>query len=257
MDRRELTALVDTRRQDDQWKNSFYYTRVSPTHQYLWGSVQKVASVTIAIALRQLDGIPFTDGSLWDDDEVPKLTDFTTSEITEILTSPHWFRFCFVRNPYTRVFSAYKDKIGRMPVESHYMQVQDEIREMFNYPIRDGQRAGRVAFRDFVGYVQAGGRPNDNHWSMQSRKLMLDMISYDFIGRFETFAADVEVVLDRLNAPDEVRTTALTRRGQSSEVHLSTAYDRELARSLYDLYRDDFEVFGYQPDSWMLDDQDA
>lgn len=42
---------------------------------------------------------------------MPKLQDFATPMIVEMLTSPDWFWFCFVRNPYDRHLSAYKDKM--------------------------------------------------------------------------------------------------------------------------------------------------
>lgn len=67
MDKQQLTELVDTRRSNDATE-AFYYTRVSSKHKYLWVSVLKVASVTIGITLRQLDGIPLMDGALWDDE---------------------------------------------------------------------------------------------------------------------------------------------------------------------------------------------
>jgi len=35
----------------------------------------------------------------------------------------------------------------------------------------------------------------DPHWNVQTQRLMLDLISYDFIGRYETFADDFATVL--------------------------------------------------------------
>ena len=256
MDKQQLTgtARVDALRSNNT-TGTLYYTRVSPNRRYLWVSVQKAASVTIAIALRQLDGIPLTDGALWDDEEVPKLRDFMTPEIAEMLTSPVWFRFCFVRNPYHRLFSAYKDKIMQTNQEPFYQRVQEEIREMYDYQVRDGQRIGVVAFRDFVRYVQSGARSDDGHWCIQRRRLMPDIIPYNFIGRFETFVSDFASVLDRLDATAEVRATASIFHGQTSKIPLAVAYDRELANTVYEVYREDFETFGYDRDSWMFENE--
>jgi hypothetical protein len=253
MNKQEVATLVDARRKSDP-TSTFYYTRVSTKHRYVWVSVQKVASVTIGIALRELDGIPLTDGALWDDEEVPKLQDFTTSEIAEMLTSEEWFRFCFVRNPFDRLLSAYKDKIMRVNAESWYRNVQSEIRERYDYPLRDGERAGRVAFRDFVRFVTEGGHSGDGHWCSQSARLMQDMIPYDFIGHFQTFQKDLEAVLDRLDAPAGVREMASTVRGQSPRINLAVAYDRELAAAVHAWYSEDFGAFGYEKDSWMFDE---
>jgi len=259
MNQRELTALVDARRADDPWDN-FYWSRASRRHKYLWVCVPKVACVTTAVTLRELDGNPCTDGALWEDDGVTKLKDFTTPEIVEMLGSPEWFRFGFVRNPYRRLFSAYKDKIMRTGAERFYRQVQEEIREAYDYPLRDGARAGIVAFRDFVRYVQSGARRGDGHWCVQSGRLMPDMIPYDFIGRFETFARDFRAVLERLAAPApappaEVLASATKRRGGTPKICHAAAYDKELAGAVYEIYKEDFETFGYDRDSWMFEDE--
>ena len=248
----ELASLVDAHRRNDPTQ-AFYYSRVSAERRYLWVSLPKVASVTTAVCLRQLDGIPHTDGAVWDDEEVPKLQDFATPEIVEMLTSRDWFRFCFVRNPYDRLFSAYKDKIARTDQEPWYRTVQDEIRQAYGYPMSNGNGIATIAFRDFVRYVTSGARRGDGHWCVQSIRLMADMIRYDFIGRFETLADDFRTVLTRLEAPDSVLAQASVVRGNTPKVALAAAYDRELASTVYEWYRSDFEAFGYDRDSWMFE----
>lgn len=69
-----------------------------------------------------------------------------------MLSSPEWLRFAFVRNPYARLFSAYKSKIGNT-WEQEYDWLRDQIREAFDYPVRDGSRVGMVAFDDYVRFV--------------------------------------------------------------------------------------------------------
>ena len=250
--RQDMTALIDARRADNP-SDSFYYSRVSRRHKYLWVAVAKVASVTTAITLRELDGNPFSGGALWDDDPSPKLKDCTTPEIVEMLTSQEWFRFGFVRNPYDRLFSAYKSKIGNAGAEEWYLDVQREIREVNDYPTRNGELVGMVSFRDFVRYVQSGVRAGDGHWCVQAKRLMMDMIPYDFIGRFERYGEDFRTVLQRLNAPANVLQTASQVRGQTVKICLAAAYDRELADAVHEIYREDFETFGYDRDSWMFD----
>ncbi|MFQ6113347.1 MAG: sulfotransferase family 2 domain-containing protein, partial [bacterium] len=109
----------------------------------------------------------------------------------------------------------------------------------FDYPQRDGQRIGIVSFRDFVRYVHGGGQPHDGHWCVQATRLMLEMISYDFIGRFERFAEDFRAVLERLNAPAEVMATASQVRGQTAKICLAYVYDKEVADVVYEIYQED------------------
>ena len=207
--------------------------------------------MTTIITLREFEGNPPRGGDLWKEEGVLKLSDFGTDEIVEMLTSPDWCRFCFVRNPYDKLFSAYKSKISDPDGDPWYHAVQDKIREMFEYPRGDGQRKSIVSFRDFVRYVQGGGRPYDGHWCVQTRRLVPEMIAYDFIGRYETYQRDFKNLLEQLGAPRETVAAAEKVHGQSTRICLPAAYDRELADTVYDIYRDDFEAFGYDRDSWM------
>lgn len=82
---------------------------------------------------------------------------------------------------------------------------------------------------------------------------MQDLINYDFIGRFENFADDFKAILRRLGAPEETVALASERRNATVQVPLTTAYSRELAALVYNMYRDDFEAFDYGRASWMYE----
>ena len=83
-------------------------------------------------------------------------------------------------------------------------------------------------------------------------KLITEMISYDFIGRFETFQRDFKALLEQLGAPPEIVASAEKVHGQTAKICLPAAYDRELADTVYEIYKDDFEAFGYERESWMF-----
>jgi hypothetical protein len=250
MKTRELAALVDAKRKDDPG-DTFGFSRVSRRYKYLWVSLPKAASVTTALILRELDGNPYTGGDLWKDEGVSTLKDFTTAEIVEMLTSQEWFRFAFVRNPYDRLFSSYKDKIMRSDGDPWYSRHRSEIRAAFDYPVRDGDRVGTVSFRDFVRHIQSGAHACDPHWCVQAKRLMTDIIPYDFIGRFERFGDDFRSVLQRLNASAELLRAELPVCNQTPKIPLAAAYDRDLADTVYEMNQEDFETFGYHRDSWM------
>ncbi len=84
------------------------------------------------------------------------------------------------------------------------------------------------------------------------KKLATEMITYDFIGRFETFQRGFKALLERLGAPPEIGASAEKVHGQTAKICLPAAYDRELADTVYGIYKDDFEAFGYDRDSWMF-----
>ena len=251
MNKQDLAAAVDAKREDDPY-DLFRWTLVSPQHKYLWVILPKNACVTTTVTLREFEGNPYRGGDLWDDEGVLKLRDFCTDEIVKMLTSPEWCRFCFVRNPYDKLFSAYKSKIGNGDGDPYYQTAKSDIRELLDYPKRDGQRVGIVSFRDFVRFVHEGNWPHDGHWCVQSRRMTTEIISYDYIGRFETFQRDFKAILERLGAPPEIVASAEKEHGQTAKICLPTAYDRDLADTVYHMYKEDFEAFGYDRDSWMF-----
>ena len=258
IDRQQLEKLLDDHRQRrlSLWWNSW----ASPTHKYLYVAVGKAACTKIKLSLHQLEGYPpLADGSLVHDRNrpggpfVPALTDFTNAQAFEILTSPEWFRFCFVRNPFYRLFSAYKSKMLNYG-DAQYQPVRDEIRARWHYPLRDGRPAGMVAFRDFVRYVeQQADTERDFHWRLQTTIVMPALIKYDFIGRIESFAQDFGQVLKRFNASAELMAAIPQPVNQTTQIYHAAAYDQELADRVYDMYQEDFTNFGYERDSWLFD----
>lgn len=250
MNQGALAQLVDRYRAEDRTQ-AFYYTRVLSPNKCIWVANMKVASTTIAVTLAKLDGIKMEGWGDWDRDAVSKLRDFSTAEIVEMLSSPAWYRFCFVRNPYTRLLSAYKSKIGNANAEPFYQQAQNDIRDAFDYPMVGGKRSGTVNFRDFVAFVQSGQRLGDSHWCVQSTRLMADLVPYDFIGRYERFQSDFIHVLEHLKAPPDVLAMASEVRGKSPDISPTSPYDQELADRVYEIYAEDFEAFDYPRNSWM------
>jgi len=254
MAKQDLRTLIDAERQCDPNGSLSYHSRVSPAHRYVCMTIPKIACSTIKVALDQFEGLPVPEHLGLVHDQGLRLTNFSTEEIVEMLTSPDWFRFCFVRNPYYRLFSAYKSKVGNT-WEQQYVWLQDEIRQRFDYPVRDGRPAGIVAFRDFVRFIRDAEEPvrRDGHWNLQTNVLMPQAIEYDFVGRFESFTRDFERVLRQLDVPAEIVATASEVRNPTTQIHHAAAYDGELADCVYEMYEADFERFGYDRDSWMFD----
>jgi hypothetical protein len=227
-------------------------TWVSVRHRYFYMAVSKVASSKIKMVLHQAEGYRLPDepfdvhardrsGTSF----VSKLTDFSPGEAVEILTSPDWFRFAFVRNPYRRILSAYRNKIADLA--SPYVGVRASILALAGRPTDPGDVP---AFADFASYVDA--QPDiqrDNHWRSQTGSLCLDAIRYDFIGRQERFEADFSHALRQFGALESAGALSEVV-GASSPHGGSDAYDAGLAAAVYRTYEADFDAFGYSPDSW-------
>ena len=259
---KQLPSLIETARANDANQSFSYHGWVVPEYKCLCMTLPKLACTTVKVTLYHLAGnpVPAEPNDVHGLDVGLFLGKYSTEEIIEILTSPEWVRFCFVRNPYYRLLSAYKSKIGNRG-DTQYSWLQNAIRERFRYPDRDGHRSVRVTFADFVhflsdcdGKVRYEFKPDaiyDGHFNAQTRILRQDLIEYDFIGRFKNFAVDFGAVLTRLGAREETVALVSERRSVSAHVPLDEVYNPQLAALIYEIYRNDFKAYKYDRDSWL------
>jgi hypothetical protein len=216
--------------------------------------VPKVACTTVKIALHAWEGVlPDDRGAVHDRYEGLSLLDHGDAEILELLTSDDVLRFCFVRNPYGRLFSAWKSKLAWD--DPQYERLRTAIRDAFDYPTEEDRRVGRVAFRDAVEFMLDGSTRAmfDDHWTAQTSVLDVDAIPYDVVGRFERFSDEFPAILKRLKAPPAVVELAGTVHNATRPMALAAVYDANLAGRVYTHYAADFESFGYAADSWRFD----
>ena len=216
-------------------------------------TVPKIACSRLKLTLHLLEGddAPEHIGNIHDEGQ--RLADFEISQINEIITSPDWFRFCFVRNPYHRLISAYTTQVGNTWNEQ-YGWLKQEIKAAFGYPeVMENQVPFVVSFRDFVHYLcdTREDTRRDGHFNIQTRILRPDLIQYDFVGRFENFQVDLTCILEQLKAPPEVIATASEVINPTYRVQLPLVFDKDLADIVYKMYELDFENYGYDRNSWM------
>ncbi len=228
-------------------------TWVSRRWRYVYMAVNKVASSKIKMVLHQLEGYPLPadpfDVHARNRPGTPfvgKLSASGDSDAAKVLRAPDWRRFAFVRNPYARLYSAYRNKIADLA--SPYIGVREAI-----WRAAGSRRPPKEAppFDAFVRYVAQLSDPGrDGHWRSQTGALCLDLVDYGFLGRVERFEEDLATVLRSLGAPDELHSGLDVVVGASEGSPAATAYDAALAELAYATYRTDFETFSYARDSW-------
>jgi hypothetical protein len=154
------------------------------------------------------------------------------------------FRFSVVRNPFTRLLSAYLDKIGGQKEKSK----QNLFRHLNSVPNFDPLSLSFEAFVDIV--VATRDSHLNKHWLPQINCLAPDYISCNYIGHFE----NMDEILDRLRAhfPQNAQSiqnmnTAVHKTNSSS---LAQEYykDEKIIKKVYRRFRDDFELLGYGRD---------
>ena len=224
------------------WHASWgYHSRASRAHRYVAMTMPKAACTTMKIALQTFEGTAPAPDDYWrvhDGDAGPTLLDYTDDEVVEMLQSPEYLRFCFVRNPYSRLVSAWKSKLATD--DPQYERTRTTIRSA----------CGDVGFRNAVEFMLANPSEFDDHWNRQVEVGLVDVIDYDIVGRFENFVDEFGAILRRLDAPAEVLALGAQKFNPTPSAPLAEFYDAPLAERVYEHYLIDFETFGYAKDSW-------
>lgn len=134
-----------------------------------------------------------------------------------------YFKFSFVRNPWARVYSWYKNVL-RDADHRRTLGIQPEIE-----------------FHQFLDkFVGQGALRPQTYWLKDFR----GEIKLDFVGRFENLATDFDVVKGALNLQDLELPHKLNQ-GNSSYLK---AYDYPTKKMVSDVYREEIDLFGYKFD---------
>jgi hypothetical protein len=216
-------------------------SRISLRRRYVMIAVPKVGCSTLKLAVHLFED-PDHPVEWWQThDDWPgwSVADQPDDVAVAALSSPDWFRFCFVRNPYDRLVSAFKSKLSS-DSDEYYQWLRDAVRE----------RYGRIDFAESFDFLAADYGRRDPHWRPQVELLHPEVIAYDVIGRFENFAHDFRRVFTRLGAPSDIVAIAEVRHNATADTNVSDFYDADLAARVYEFYEADFAAFGYDRDSW-------
>ena len=159
-------------------------------------------------------------------------------------------RVLFTRNPYERLFSAYKDKFVP-PKDLAFKNIEKKIFRMFPNNLKNLERD--ATFEEFLEFVihehNIGGISDQhNHWRPVTKICLPCHIKYDFIGKMETLIEDSKYVMDLANmenknlfpakAGNSAHTRSLVEKAYSN-VHKTTL------NRLYEIYKEDLEAFAY------------
>jgi len=142
-----------------------------------------------------------------------------------------YFIFTFVRNPLSRVYSCYKNKI-KNPNRASKKDIL--CNREFYYDM------------DFETFVDAVVKLPDNiidrHLRSQSWFLFdAQGLLPDFIGKLENFNADWDIVSNRYGLPKPIHWNKTSSSGKITDV-----CSRASLEKLIDRYADDIRLFGYQ-----------
>ena len=226
-----------------------YMVNISLKHRYLYFENAKAACTTIKATLRELElGVPIRDEwelrSLHGREYSPLLRPSQVGNLSEFLGRPDIFRFTFVRNPYTRILSCYLDKILRNRPPKRII--------LSCLGLDPADREQPISFDQYVGVICDQEIIDMNtHWRIQYYQTCQELISYDYIGKVESFEDDFRAVLARLLGGEGHTIRMGTWHSTGAASRLENYYTAELARKILLKYEKDFQKFGYDPDISM------
>lgn len=144
-----------------------------------------------------------------------------------------YFKFTVVRNPFSRVVSAYESlRQGGNPVWPNSERYRDDVLSKY-----DG-------FESFVLEELERAIWQQRHFRPQAKFLLLDgKPGVDYVARLETLEEDFEFICEQLGVDRELPHKNKTR---GDRPPLPSYYERdEVANTVRTLYADDFSLLGY------------
>ena len=161
------------------------------------------------------------------------------------------YRFTFVREPFERFLSAYKDKfIARRPVDrpllkNYGSKILQHYRPMVSQ--QSLKALDDITFSEFVEYIIKEGVHEgfDRHWNTYEEQCNPCVIKYHFVGRYEFLAEDGNYMLENAG---ENRIRFPKEKPFNTRTELLDYYSQiplEWILQLGCIYRSNFEMFGY------------
>lgn len=227
-------------------QNFEYAVNVSVKYNYLYVETPKVCCSTIKSVLQRLE---LNDPEFYraDFEDIhnrafsPLLKPSQLGDLERFLDNNQPFRFCFSRNPYSRLLSAYLDKI-----ETNRPQKRNILLQLG----KDGEALEeKVSFEDFV--VAVCEQPvffMDAHWRVQYYQTFQERMRYDFFGKMERFADDFSNVLSVLGVDESRFLVSERRHAHGADDLVREFFTPKLAKLVSDKYAKDFAFFGYKID---------
>ncbi|MFW6009255.1 MAG: sulfotransferase family protein [archaeon] len=154
------------------------------------------------------------------------------------------FKFTFVRNPYSRVLSAYLDKIINPNHDKSITKIRNKIKRKY---IKN--KNSKIQFSDFITYLEKEGLYDNFHWAPQSDLIPKDIKNINFVGKVENINKDLKFCIKKVFGKEKAKKfkikNANSHKTNSSE-KFAKYYTPDLQKRVYKLYKNDFQKFKYK-----------
>ena len=247
---------------EDVTKRLRYSTFISVPKRYMYFEVPKAACTKMKELLWTLENAPPIEllvGNIETRRDMfiharknvplPSLVDLDEKTQRQVLESPDFLRMTFVRNPYTRLISAWRNKVMLCEpgCEQVYLQIKGDLPALHEKSL--------ISFDQFVEYVATccDLRTCNPHWRRQSDHIFFSALNFSFVGKIEDMAEGLRRFERHLGLSQAlVSNSRNVSRGPDGDV-----YNRSLADKVYSLYQADFETLSYDRGAWPAGQSDS
>ncbi|XP_030383179.1 carbohydrate sulfotransferase 11 [Scaptodrosophila lebanonensis] len=261
--RDHLAAVCERYKLQEQYPPNPWEFFVSPGHNLVWCNVFKAASSTWMYYFNILAGydLKYLQRTETQPLELARKR-FPRPELPELLELlPSALSFFFVRDPFERIVSAYRNKLEGNR-NSFYKALGTKIVHKYRRHSLGGPwpRCGPT-FEEFVRFLiaeHAEGKRFDEHWAPVYSFCTPCSVNFSIIGKVETFQRDSEFIIRQAGLESlllgKLPQRKLRKIGNQARSGVKTEalverYFSELERSTLDqllkIYRIDFELFDY------------
>lgn len=199
------------------------------------------------------------------------LITYGPEERTRILRD--YKKFFFVRHPFERVLSVFKNKLENAIVyrnNRHFHRFGREIIKRWRPGASEAElmTGENSTWPEFVQYLTHTERRRrfeksdvyfSDHWAEMNKICSPCAVDYDFIGLLENVAEESKYFLEKLGVNEKVKYLGAdtSRPTNSSEAGVYEGYYTKLLQedliNMWDIYKNDFTFFGY-PKPWFIPD---
>ncbi|XP_054604082.2 carbohydrate sulfotransferase 11 isoform X1 [Nothobranchius furzeri] len=186
------------------------------------------------------------------------LSEYSTSEINQRLRS--YLKFIFVREPFERLVSAYRNKFTRSYNTAFHKRYGTKIVQRHRpHPQPEALEKGNdVSFEEFVYYLVDPAtqreEPFNEHWERVHSLCHPCLIHYDVVGKYETLEQDSRYVLQLAGVDEQVSFPASSKSTRTTG-DMAAQFFQNISpfyqKKLYNLYRMDFLLFNYSVPAYL------
>nr|XP_048687819.1 carbohydrate sulfotransferase 11 isoform X2 [Caretta caretta] len=245
--------------------NDLKHLVVDEDHEMIYCYVPKVACTNWKRIMMVLTG----RGKYSDPMEIPAneahissnlktLNQYSIPEINHRLKS--YMKFLFVREPFERLVSAYRNKFTQKYNTSFHKRYGTKIvrRQRKNATQEALRKGDDVKFEEFVAYLidphTQREEPFNEHWQTVYSLCHPCHIHYDLIGKYETLEDDSNYILQLAGVGSYLKFPTYAKSTRTTD-EMTTEFFQNISlehqTQLYEVYKLDFLMFNYSVPSYL------